>query len=250
MRHAWLAGFAALLLAAQAQAEEIRVLSGGAAQEAVLELAEAFKKKTGHEVKATFGPMGVIAGKLNAGEKAEILFMTGSALDGVVRDSGKLMGERRPLGHVMIGAAVKEGTPLPDMRTVEEFKQALLKAKSIVYVDPATGATSGTHFARMLDRMGIAEQVKAKTHLKPGGYVVEMVAKGEAEIGIHQISEILPVKGVKLVGPIPAEVNLVSTYIGVLVEGASPAAKAFLDFAVSAEARKIVEHGGLAPGGG
>jgi molybdate transport system substrate-binding protein len=77
-----------------------------------------------------------------------------------------------------------------------------------------------------------------------------MVARGEAEIGIHQISEILPVKGVTLIGPIPAEVNLVSTYIGVLVEGASPAAKAFLDFAVSAEAHKIVERGGLAPGGG
>jgi molybdate transport system substrate-binding protein len=149
----------------------------------------------------------------------------------------------------MIGAAVKQGAPVPDIGTVEAFKQALLKARSIVYVDPATGATSGTHFAKMLDRMGIAAEMKPKTHLKPGGYVVEMVATGEAEIGIHQISEILPVKGVRLVGPIPAEVNLVSTYLGVLVDGASPAAKAFLDFAVSAEAHKIVEHGGLTPGG-
>jgi molybdate transport system substrate-binding protein len=134
---------------------------------------------------------------------------------------------------------------VPDISTVEAFKKALLAAKSVAYVDPATGATSGTHFAKMLEKMGITADMKPKSLLKPGGYVVELVAKGEAELGVHQITEILPVKGVKLVGPIPADVNLVSTYTGVLVAGASPEAKAFLDFATSPEAKAAVEHAGF-----
>jgi molybdate transport system substrate-binding protein len=106
------------------------------------------------------------------------------------------------------------------------------------------------HFAKMLEKMGIAEQVNRNAKLKPGGYVVELVAKGEADLGIHQISEILPVKGVKLVGPLPAEVNLISTYLGVLTPGAAPEAKAFLDYLTGPEAAGILEHAGLAPGAG
>jgi molybdate transport system substrate-binding protein len=239
------AGLAVLAAAAPAEAAEIKVAAGGAAQEAIVELAAAFKKKTGHEVKGTYAPMGTLANKLKAGEKADLLFMTGSALAEVEKGGIKLDADRRPLGRVLIGLAVKDGAPVPDIATVEAFKKTLLAAKSVAYVDPATGATSGTHFAKMLDKMGIAEQMKPKSILKPGGYVVELVAKGEAELGVHQITEILPVKGAKLVGPIPADVNLVSTYIGVLVAGAPAEAKAFLDFATSPEAKSAIEHAGF-----
>jgi molybdate transport system substrate-binding protein len=246
MRKIFFAAAAALIaVAGAAGAAEIRVAAGGAAQEAIVELAAAFKKKTGHEVKGSFAPMGTLANKIKAGEKADLLFMTGSALDGLEKDGVKLDTDRRPLGRVLIGLAVKEGAPVPDISTVEAFKKALLAAKSVAYVDPATGATSGTHFAKMLEKMGIAADMKPKSLLKPGGYVVELVARGEAELGVHQITEILPVKGVKLVGPIPADVNLVSTYTGVLVAGASPEAKAFLDFATSPEAKAAVEHAGF-----
>jgi molybdate transport system substrate-binding protein len=239
------AGLAVLAAAVPAAAAEIKVAAGGAAQEAIVELAAAFKKKTGHEVKGTYAPMGTLANKLITGEKADLLFMTGSALDNVAKGGVKLDADRRPLGRVLIGLAVKDGAPVPDIATVDAFKKTLLAAKSVAYVDPATGATSGTHFAKMLEQMGIAEQMKPKSILKPGGYVVELVAKGEAELGVHQITEILPVKGAKLVGPIPADVNLVSTYIGVLVAGAPPEAKVFLDFATSPEAKSAVEHAGF-----
>jgi len=239
------AGLTAMAASAPAAAAEIKVAAGGAAQEAIVELAAAFKKKTGHEVKGTYAPMGTLANRLIAGEKADLLFMTGAALDNVAKGGVKLDADRRPLGRVLIGLAVKQGAPAPDISTVAAFKTTLLAAKSVAYVDPATGATSGTHFAKMLEKMGIAEQMKPKSILKPGGYVVDLVAKGEAELGVHQITEILPVKGAKLVGPIPADVNLVSTYIGVLVAGAPAEAKAFLDFATSPEAKAAVEHAGF-----
>ncbi len=149
-----IAGTVALIAAwtPGARAAEIRVAAGGAAQEAIVELAAAFKKKTGHEIKGTFAPMGTLANKLKAGEKADLLFMTGSALDDVAKGGIKLDADRRPLGRVLIGLAVKAGAPVPDISSVEAFKKALLAAKSVAYVDPATGATSGTHFAKMLEK--------------------------------------------------------------------------------------------------
>ena len=102
-----------------------------------------------------------------------------------------------------MGVGVREGAPRPDISTPEAFKQTLLAAKSLVYVDPAQGATSGIHFASVLDRLGIAEAVRGKTQLVPGGYPAEKVASGEAELVVHQISEIVPVKGVVLMGRCP-----------------------------------------------
>ena len=115
---------------------------------------------------------------------------------------------------------------------LEALKQTLLAAKSLVYVDPARGATSGVHFAGVLERLGIADQVKGKTILIPTGFAAEVVAKGEAEICVHQISEILPVKGVTLVGPLPRDLQKVTIYSGGLAARAAQpeAARAFLAF--------------------
>jgi molybdate transport system substrate-binding protein len=127
---------------------------------------------------------------------------------------------------------VREGAPRPDIATPEALKQTLLAAKSLVYVDPARGATSGIHFASVLQRLGIADTVKSKTILIPTGFAAEVVARGEAEIRVHQISEILPVKGVTLVGPLPRELQKVTIYSGGLAaKAAQPeAARAFLAF--------------------
>ncbi|MCK6450291.1 MAG: molybdate ABC transporter substrate-binding protein [Alphaproteobacteria bacterium] len=239
---------AAVLVGAPAVAAEIRVLSGGAVQESVAELAQAYEKKTGHKVTARFAPMGKLREKLKAGEKADILFMTGAAMDAAAKEGTSLAGERVPLGRVMIGLAVKEGAPLPDIKTVEGFKKTLLAAKSIVIVDPSTG-TSGAHLAKTFEKLGIAEAVKAKLKTLPGGRVAELVARDEAEIAVHQITEIMPVKGVKLVGPLPEEINLVSTYIGVATAGASPEARDFLAFTAGPEGRKLITAGGVDPGG-
>lgn len=107
---------------------------------------------------------------------------------------------------------VKEGAAKPDISTDEAFKKALLAAQSIAYIDPAAGGSSGIYVARMLEKLGIADEMKSKSRLIPGGAVAEHIAKGEAELGIHQISEILPVKGVTLVGPLPADLQNYTVY--------------------------------------
>ena len=164
--------------------------------------------------------------------------MPAENLDKVEGDGKIVAGTRAPLGRVGIGVAANEKAPSPDISTTEAFKRTLLAAKSIVYVDPKNG-TSGRHFAQMLDKMGIAEQMKPKTTLGPGGYVVAPVGRGEIELGVHQISEILPVPGVKLVGPLPPEIQKWTTYTAALMTGAtSPdAAQALMRYLVTAQSR-------------
>jgi molybdate transport system substrate-binding protein len=113
-----------------------------------------------------------------------------------------------------MGVAVKDGAKVPDISTVAAFKAALTSAASVAYTDPKSGATSGTYFDGLLDKLGIAGEVRPKAKLLAGGYVAELVAKGEAELAVHQISEIVPVKGVRLVGPLPAEIQLTTVYSG------------------------------------
>jgi molybdate transport system substrate-binding protein len=134
-----------------------------------------------------------------------------------------------------MGVGVREGAPVPDIATSEAFKQALLAARSLVYVDPAQGATSGIHFAGLLQKFGIADDVKSKTTLVPGGYPAELVANGEVEMVVHQISEIVPVKGVRLVGPLPKDVQKVTVYsAGIAKKAVTPdAARSFVTFLTS-----------------
>ena len=232
-----------------AAAAEVKALSGGAVQESVALLVQAFEKKTGHKVTVQYAPMGKLQQLLKAGDKAEVLVMTAAALDAAARDGAKIAGGRAALGRSMLGIGVKEGAPIPDISTPDAVKRLLLAARTIAYIDPAFG-TSGPHVAKMLEQMGIAEAMKPRTKTLQGGRVAELVARGEVDVAIHQIAEIVPVKGVKFVGPLPASINLISTYFVATVEGASPAAKALAEFAVGPEGAKLVQDGGLMPGGG
>jgi molybdate transport system substrate-binding protein len=124
----------------------------------------------------------------------------------------------RPLARVGIGVAVHEKAPLPDISTPEAMKKTLLAAKSVVHINPATG-TSGRYVVEMFKKLDILEQMQAKTTLVDSGYAVAPVGRGEVELGIHQISEILPVKGVRLAGPLPAEFQRYTVYVGAPVPG-------------------------------
>ena len=201
-----------LILAAAAfaaAADEIRVISGGAARAFVEPMAKAFP---GHEVKLDWQPMGKLVHSLAAGQPADMVIVTNEVLQELEQQGKIARGSGRPIARVGIGVAVHESAPLPDISTPESFKTTLLAAKSIIYVDPKTG-TSGKHLVEVFQRLGIAEQLKDKTRLLPGGYVVEPVGRGEVELGIHQISEILPVKGVKLVGELPRELQKYTVYV-------------------------------------
>ena len=228
----------AAMSAGLAQADTIRMLSGGAVKAPLTELIQRFERETGHKVIAQFATAGELAKKLAANEAADILVMPAENLDKVEADGRIVPGTRVPLGRVGIGVAVNEKAPSPDISTVDAFKRTLLAAKSIVYVDPQNG-TSGRYFAQLLEKMGIAEEMKPKTTLGPGGYVVAPVGRGEIELGVHQISEILPVPGVKLVGPLPPEIQKWTTYTAALMTGAAnpESARALMNYLVTAQSR-------------
>jgi molybdate transport system substrate-binding protein len=202
---------ALLATAATAHAGEVRVISAGAVKSIVTDLAPAYEKETGNKVVMEFGPMGFVRQKL-ASEPADVVIMSDTVLDDTIAKGGVVAGSRTDIWRTGMGVGVREGAPRPDISTVDAFRRALLEAKSIVYVDPASGATSGTHFAAVLQKLGIAEALKPKTRLVPGGYPAELVARGEVDMVVHQISEIVPVKGVALVGPLPKEIQKVTIY--------------------------------------
>lgn len=216
----------------RARAAEIRVLSAGAVRAIVTELAGAFGRETGHTVALTFGPVGVVRQKLVAGEPADVVIMTDAAIDQMAGQGLVATGTRTDIARTGMGVGVRAGAPRPDISSPEALKQTLLAAKSLVYVDPAQGATSGIHFAGVLQRLGIADAVKAKTRLVPGGYPAELVAKGEIELVAHQISEIVPVNGVTLVGPLPKALQKITVYsAGLAARSAAPeAGRAFVAF--------------------
>ncbi len=217
----------------RAQAAEIKVLSVGIVQHVVTGLAEVFRQETGHTVTLTFGPTGVVRQKLAAGEPADILILTDAAIDELARQGAVATGTRTDIARVGMGVAVRQGAPLPDISTPEAFKQTLLSAKSLTYTDPASGATSGVHFAGGLQRLGISDAVRGKTLFLPAGSSpAEAVAKGQAELCAQQITDILPVKGVTLVGPLPKDLQKITIYsAGVVARSAVPdAARAFVAF--------------------
>lgn len=234
-------------LGTTARADEVKVLSAGAMRAIVTDLAESFRRETGHTVTMSFGTVGQTRQKLASGEPVDVVIMTDAAIDDVARQGAVVAGSRTDLARTGMGVGVREGAPKPDIATTEAFKAMLLGAKSIVYVDPAQGATSGVHFKSILERLGIADAVKAKTQLVSGGYPAEKVAKGEAEIVVHQISEIVPVKGVVLVGPLPPDLQKVTVYsAGLAVRGPSPdAARAFVAFMSRPEFKAKLAAAGL-----
>jgi molybdate transport system substrate-binding protein len=195
-----------------AAAAEIKVLTAGAFKQVLLALLPDFEKQTGHQVRVDNDTVGAVAKRIEAGENFDLAILTPAAINALA-DKGRLAaGSRKDLARVGIGVVVKEGAAKPDISTDEAFKKALLDAQSIAYIDPAAGGSSGIYVARMLEKLGIAGEMKGKSRLIPGGAVAERIAKGEAELGIHQISEILPVKGVTLVGPLPADLQNYTVY--------------------------------------
>jgi molybdate transport system substrate-binding protein len=194
-----------------AGAAEVKILTAGAMKAVVLELVPAFEKETGHKAVVDNDTAGGLAKRIEGGEAFDLAIIT----PGVIRDlagKGKMAGNGVNVARVGVGVVVKEGAALPDVSTVEAFKKALTAAKTVAYIDPASGGSSGIYLSGLFDKLGIAAEIKPKAKLKQGGYVADLIASGEAEIGLHQISEILPVKGVKLVGPLPAEIQNYTTY--------------------------------------
>ncbi|HEY8269216.1 MAG TPA: substrate-binding domain-containing protein [Xanthobacteraceae bacterium] len=199
-------------LAQSAPAAEIKLLTTGAMKEVVLSVIPEFEKRTGHKVTVDNATAGVLSRRIREGEAFDVTVNTPAMIDDLIRAGKIAAGSRFDLARVGVGVAVKQGAPLPDISTVDAFKRTLIAARAVAHGDPTGLGSSGIYVAAMLARIGVADTIKGKTILVPGGLVAERVATGQAEIGLHQISEILAVKGVTLVGPLPAEIQNYTTY--------------------------------------
>jgi molybdate transport system substrate-binding protein len=248
---------AALLLAAmafagsRAAAADIKVLTAGAFKQIVVALAPEFEKQTGHKVAIENETVGALVKKIEGGEAFDVTFLSPGAVDDLVKKGKVADGSRVNIARVGVGVMVKEGAPKPDVATVEAFKQAVLAAKSVAYIDPASGGSSGIYVAKLFEQLGIADQVKPKAKLKQGGHVADLIASGEAELGIHQISEIVPVKGVTLIGPLPKEIQNYTTYAAGVASAAKDkdAAMALVRFLSGPRTAEILKSKGMEPTG-
>ena len=244
---AFIAG--ALGLAAPAHAAEVKVLTAGAFKQVVLALVPNYERQTGNHVTVDNGTTGQLKKRIEGGEAFDVLVITPAVVDEMIA-SGKLAaGSKVNLASVGIGVVVKQGAPKPDIATVDEFKRALLKAKTVAYIDPASGGSSGIYIDKLLVKLGIADQIRPKAKLKKGGHVADLIVSGEAELGIHQISEIVPVKGVTLVGPLPKEIQNTTTYAAGLSASAKDkaAAQELIQYLSGPDAAAVLKSKGMEP---
>jgi len=232
-----------------AGAVEIKVLISGGFSAAYEKLVPEFERASGHKVVTVRGPsMGetpqAIPNRLGRGEDADVVIMVGYALGGLI-EQGKVRGDSRvDLAWSRIAMAVRAGAPKPDISTVENFKKALLAAKSIAYSDSASGVYLST---TLFQRIGVYDQIKDKARKIPAEPVAKIVARDEAEIGFQPISELRPYPGIEIVGPLPDELQVVNVFAAGLASHAKEpdAGKALIAFLVSPAARPAILASGM-----
>jgi molybdate transport system substrate-binding protein len=247
-----LASALTLAMTQLADAAEINVVSGGAFKQVLTALVAQYEKESGDKVAVAYRTVGQHLKLIGSGEETfDVAVLTPEAIDGLAKEGKVVAGSRADLAKTGVGVVVRAGTPPPDIGTVEAFKRTLLAARSVAYIDPAAGGSSGIYVAKLLERLGIAKEVNAKAVLVQGGEVATHVVDGEAEIGIHQISEILAVRGAVLVGPLPAEIQNFTVYSAGVATAAKngAAASALVKFLSGSHATAIIKSKGMEPAG-
>lgn len=227
----------------------IRVMSGGAPKEVFAQLTPSFEKRSGHSVSFLYAVITALREKIAAGEPADVLVMPVPVLDGYAKDGLLRAGSQLTFGIVRIAVVVKQNAPHPDISTKEKFRTALLAARSVVHATPGQ-TPSGTHMGKVLDRLGIADAMAGKVIHKPalaGG--VQLVAAGDAEIGIYPASEVVGVAGLSVVGPLPAGIDLDIVYGGAVTAASAvgDAAAAWVTSMAAPEHRAVWTAAGFVP---
>ena len=237
-----------LSAAGTAAADELIVLCPRGVQAPLNVIAERFHAESGHSVKFVYGTAGGIARRAAEAEPADVVITSARAVDDLLARSVAAGGTRVSVGAVGVGIAVRAGGPRPDVSTPEALKTALLAASSIGYADPARGGQGGTHFAKVIEQLGLTDALKLKTRLFPEGLqALEKVAAGEVGLAASPISEILPISGLSLAGPLPPSLQARLAYAAALLTKtrAPGAARAFLATLATPDAREVLTRGGL-----
>jgi molybdate transport system substrate-binding protein len=242
---------AGLVLAGAADAAEVNVMISGGFAAAYRTLIPEFERVTRNTVVTVAGPsMGntpqAIPNRLQRGEPADVLIMVGAALDELIKQGKVIPDSRADLARSNIGMVVRQGAPKPDITSVAAFRRTLLEATSIAYSDSASGVYLSTV---LFQRLGIADQVQGKSRMIPAEPVAAVVARGEAQLGFQQISELIPIPGVDLVGPLPLELQKPTVFSAGVATGAREpaAARALIRFLASEAAAPAIAQSGMEP---
>lgn len=243
--------FAALLLFGTASdAAEIKVYATIGMGSVLKELQPKFEQASGHKLDITWGLAGALAKRVADGESPDVLVAIRGGIDGLVASNRVTQPSAVTLALSGVGVSVRGGAPKPDISTPEKLKEALIAAKAIAYSDPAKGGASGVHFAKVTERLGIADQVKAKAkHPEAAGLPGRFLLDGSADLAIAQVPELLEVQGTDLVGPLPGDLQNITTFAAGVVSGTkqSDAASQFLKFLQTPEAIATIKAKGMEP---
>src|SRR5215216_202989 len=230
-----------------ARAAEIRLLSASALHPAIDALIPDFEKSSGHKVTVGYGTAGAVADRVQKGEAADMVISSVPMIDRLQAQGKIEAGERFIIAKVGVGAFVRKGAAKPDISSVEAFKRSMLAAGSVAYPDPAGGGASGIYVASLLERLGIAAEMKPKTKLSTLTTLYASVASGEVEIGFNQVSEILAQPTVELAAPLPPGIQNYTQFApGIVIGGGqTDAARALVTFLYSPAAKTVLKAKGF-----
>jgi len=233
-----------------ASAAEIKVLCADGFRRAMTELKPQFERASGHKLEVSFGNLGQALKRLKGGETADLVILPDRGIKQLVKDGKAAAGNVSTVARVGIYVAVRKGAPKPNFSSPDALKRMLLAAKSITYLSPTSGGVSGVRFARVLDRLGIANEMKPKTILV--NHTREMrplVAKGKVEVVVHQLANLMTVGGIDILGPLPESLQDPLVFNVVVMNSAKDAAlaKVFIKFLRSPEAAKLIKSKGMDP---
>lgn len=243
-----LIGFMCLLVVGiSAEAAELKVLSASGMQAVMEDLGPKFERVTGHMLAITFAPLGGVVSRVQGGETGDVIVIPQQGIEILTKDGKIVVGTETILARAGLGVAVRKGAPKPDISSPEALKRTLLAAKSISYIP---GGVSGIHFVKVLDRLGIANEMQSKTIFpKIPGEVGLMVADGEAEIGVAQFQGLMAVVGIELVGPLPGDLQDTIVFMAAIMASAkqTEGGKALIDFLRTQEAVAVIKAKGMEP---
>jgi molybdate transport system substrate-binding protein len=229
---------------------DVTVYSSIGVRSAAEELFRRFETRNGNRLTVTWGTAPMLVARIEAGERADVLILSRAGIDSLIKQGKIVPGSDVTLAGSGVAIAVKAGAAKPDISTPEALKHTLISAKSIAYSEPSAGGASGVYFAKLLERMGIAQQMKQKTkHPPAGGFSAELLLTGEAELAVQQKPELLHVRGVEIVGFLPSDLNLVTEFAAALMSGSKNVGtgKAVIDSLRSSEAAAVFRAKGLDP---
>lgn len=233
-----------------ARSAELKVLSAAGMRPVVEDLQPRFEHATGRKLALSFATIGAITKRIHDGDAPDVVITSPSAIEDLIKQGKARTGTVTVIAHSGLGVAVRKGQPKPDISTPEAFKRALLSAKAITYPNPAGGGASGVYFATLLERLGIAAEIKSKTIFPKAGPSPLLVVKGEAELAINQIQELAAVPGLDVVGPFPKDLQHMTVFSAAVMTTAASleVPMQLIRFLGSPDAVAVIKTKGLEPG--